>query len=292
MRPSEKYLIYGLIDPVSHLVRYVGKSSNGMGRARAHRNGSGKTYKDNWVRGLRSRGMTQEECILEVVSKDSLDDAEIWWIAFGRACGWPLTNLTKGGGGISGYAHTAATRAAMAEARAEFYRSNPHKRVAVGQKTKAWRAANPDAVAALHAAHREKLKEFYRTHPEERERAGRQTRERLKDPVAYAELVARNREQASRPSAKARHSAASSRRWQTPGYRETVLESRRAAQIERSKTPTSKQAELIDLLRATDASQRTVVLIAARLGRHASTVIERVKMLKERGWIDFEVPWS
>lgn len=37
--------------------------------------------------------------MLEVVKDASeLDQAERWWIAFGWACGWPLTNLTAGGG--------------------------------------------------------------------------------------------------------------------------------------------------------------------------------------------------
>jgi hypothetical protein len=37
--------------------------------------------------------------VLEVVAAATeLAEAERWWIAFGRACGWPLTNHTDGGG--------------------------------------------------------------------------------------------------------------------------------------------------------------------------------------------------
>jgi hypothetical protein len=43
--------------------------------------------------------MDYEITVLETVrDATELADAERWWIAFGRACGWPLTNLTSGGG--------------------------------------------------------------------------------------------------------------------------------------------------------------------------------------------------
>jgi hypothetical protein len=38
---------------------------------------------------------------------------EIWMIAYGRAQGWRLTNMTDGGDGSCGYKHTAKTRAIL-----------------------------------------------------------------------------------------------------------------------------------------------------------------------------------
>jgi hypothetical protein len=93
-------LIYGLIDPRTRLIRYVGLSSTGMKRPQDHRRSScPDTYCRRWVRKLQSRGLDYKITVLEVV-KDIVDlrGAERWWIAYGRACGWPLTNLTDGGG--------------------------------------------------------------------------------------------------------------------------------------------------------------------------------------------------
>ena len=106
-------LIYGLIDPETRLVRYVGKTANGMVRVRSHRRvkASDATHRANWIRSLRKKGQRHEECVLEVVELDALNQAEMWWIAYGRACGWPLTNLTHGGEGALGCTWSPARRA-------------------------------------------------------------------------------------------------------------------------------------------------------------------------------------
>lgn len=94
------HLIYGLIDPRTLLIRYVGLSSNGMRRPRNHRWPScPDTYCRRWVKSLQRLGLNYKIVVLEVL-KDAadLDQAERWWIALGRASGWPLTNLTDGGG--------------------------------------------------------------------------------------------------------------------------------------------------------------------------------------------------
>lgn len=93
------YLIYGLIDPRSRLIRYVGLSSSGLQRPKAHRRRScPDSYCRRWVRSLQSLGLDYEIVVLEVVDNVSrLDKAERWWIAFGLALGWPLTNCMLGG---------------------------------------------------------------------------------------------------------------------------------------------------------------------------------------------------
>lgn len=94
-----RFLIYGLIDPRSRLIRYVGVSSSGLTRPRQHRSPScPDSYCRSWVKTLQKIGLDYEITILESVpTQVALSDAEQWWIAFGRACGWPLTNLTNGG---------------------------------------------------------------------------------------------------------------------------------------------------------------------------------------------------
>jgi hypothetical protein len=93
-------LIYGLIDPRTRLIRYVGLTSRGARRPKEHgRLSCPDTYCRRWIRELQKLGLDYEITVLEVLTNtDQLNQAERWWIAFGRACGWPLTNLTNGGG--------------------------------------------------------------------------------------------------------------------------------------------------------------------------------------------------
>ena len=96
---SEHLLIYALIDPRTRLIRYVGLSSSGLDRPKDHRYQScSETYCRQWVKSLQALGLDYEITVLETVSsEEELPITERWWIAYGRACGWPLTNLTDGG---------------------------------------------------------------------------------------------------------------------------------------------------------------------------------------------------
>ncbi len=117
MNESSKFLVYGLVDPRTCMVRYVGKSCSGLSRPRQHskRGPSTGPHCSAWVGQLQANGLGYEIAILETrESSEGLSDAERWWIAYGRACGWPLTNLTDGGDGLTN--PTAETRARMAAA--------------------------------------------------------------------------------------------------------------------------------------------------------------------------------
>lgn len=107
--------IYGLVDPHTGLIRYIGKTSYGAERVRLHwsRRSGGRTYKDNWLRTL------SEECeveVLEEVSKELLCEKERAWISYGREAGWPLTNLTDGGDGLHGHIFSEQHRRAISAA--------------------------------------------------------------------------------------------------------------------------------------------------------------------------------
>jgi hypothetical protein len=99
MSSSPTNLIYGLVDPRTALIRYVGMSSSGMLRPRMHRYPScPDTYCRRWVKSLQQEGLIYQIVVLETLKDGvTLPEAERWWIAYGRACGWPLTNLIGGG---------------------------------------------------------------------------------------------------------------------------------------------------------------------------------------------------
>lgn len=99
-------MIYGLVDPRTRLVRYVGCSSRGFERPRAHAMPSARKfnpYKDRWIKQLEAAGLSYEIAVLAPSTPETLKADEIWWIAYARASGWPITNLTDGGDGTLGW---------------------------------------------------------------------------------------------------------------------------------------------------------------------------------------------
>lgn len=150
-------LIYALIDPRNGATRYIGKSTSGMRRPREHayyaRHGSPQ-YCERWVRQLQSLGLVYEIVVLEEVGgMDRLGMREKWWIAFARAWGCSLTNLTDGGGGMSGYVPTMEARARIGAA------NRVH---GIGRKQSAETVARRVAKLRVHtcsAAMREKIRQ-------------------------------------------------------------------------------------------------------------------------------------
>lgn len=152
-------IIYGLLDPVTEQVRYVGKSKMGIKRAKHHAQPSAlnvdRTHKGNWIRKLQKDGLLYEIKILEGGVED-LTWREQVWIAYGRGLGWPLTNITCGGEpGPDGYKWTPEHRAKISAAnrgrqltkdqRHRFleavanWQMTPGRAVALEKATSAWR---------------------------------------------------------------------------------------------------------------------------------------------------------
>jgi hypothetical protein len=112
-----KHLVYGLIDPRTNELRYVGKSSRGLSRPNFHRTNAGRcgrTHKHYWLRQLhRETGLVPSVIILATCETEAeAFAAERKLISTFRELGLPLVNITDGGEGASGITHTcsAATR--------------------------------------------------------------------------------------------------------------------------------------------------------------------------------------
>jgi group I intron endonuclease len=98
-------LIYGLIDPFTDELRYIGMSSCGIYRPRQHlKLGSRakKTYLYNWINSVMDKGGTPIITVLTECSKEELAKKEIEFIAKYKSEGAKLTNLTTGGEGNPG----------------------------------------------------------------------------------------------------------------------------------------------------------------------------------------------
>jgi hypothetical protein len=116
---STAWAIYGLVDPASRTIRYVGISVQPAQRLARHlrRARYQHTHKANWLNALCRRGETPVIMILERgIGKINGAEAEKWWIAHFKLSGADLTNATDGGDGPSGHHQTDATRAKIAAA--------------------------------------------------------------------------------------------------------------------------------------------------------------------------------
>lgn len=129
---EHKDLIYGLKDPRTGAIRYVGKSATGLKRPRVHksrsRDPSNKTHVANWIRELTALGLDYEIVVLEYLPNNTaFREAEPRWIAKLRAEGYDLTNGTAGGDGIWGHRHSVETRKKMSVTRKGRVFSEEHK---------------------------------------------------------------------------------------------------------------------------------------------------------------------
>jgi hypothetical protein len=105
--------IYGLRDPETQQIRYIGQSINPKRRFKDHctpKALSKKSHKNSWIKNLQQRNIRPELTLLQYVpTGNSWAEAEIFWISlYGN-----LTNLTIGGEGKQGHKHSEETRKQM-----------------------------------------------------------------------------------------------------------------------------------------------------------------------------------
>ena len=187
------YIIYGLTDPRSGDVRYVGKSSCGLKRPRQHDSDKvlkreTNRHKANWIHQLGAQGFRYGIKVLDaVVDAGMLPELERYWIAYGRSNNWPLTNLTDGGEGLSNPSEE--TRARIGRHSAARMATKKYQELAIGARRgkplpPAWRAS-------LSAAGMGR-----RLSPESREQGAAKQRGQKRGPL---NLTAEAREAVGRP---------------------------------------------------------------------------------------------
>ena len=79
--------IYTLSDPLTHQVRYVGRTFRGHQRLNEHMSraiGGGKTQRDCWIRSLASQGLRPIYQVRQEGQGPGWKEAELSWIAFYR----------------------------------------------------------------------------------------------------------------------------------------------------------------------------------------------------------------
>ena len=111
---AKKSFIYGLTDPRTGKVRYVGYSVDPNKRLTDHLRQARRTtssHRTAWLRQLFKLELRPELVILEKTTTDRAQEREIYWIQDFRVHGERLTNQSNGGEGQNGYKHSAATKA-------------------------------------------------------------------------------------------------------------------------------------------------------------------------------------
>lgn len=95
-RMDEKHVIYGLIDPNTTFLRYIGFTSNAEKRYKNHhsiRQLKDNTHKNNWIKSLiKNRQQAKMIIIAEYKTAEELPAAEGYWYAFFISHGADLTN--------------------------------------------------------------------------------------------------------------------------------------------------------------------------------------------------------
>lgn len=166
-----KHLIYGLVDPRDGSLRYIGKSSQGLLRAREHNYPSyldvDKTYCGNWIRKLQKLKLKYTWVVIqEFEDADILSQAEIHWISYYRSIGFRLTNMTNGGEGSVDYVTSQETKAKISTALKGRVRSMSH--------SSAISAAKMGKSNGKHSEeHRKNISNGHRNSDKSRERAKR-----------------------------------------------------------------------------------------------------------------------
>lgn len=93
---SETTYIYGLEDPRSGDMFYVGKSICPKRRLSEHLRDRGNSDKVRYIDEMSQQGVSPSLVILQEISDKGWQEAERSWISRGRECGWPLTNIFGG----------------------------------------------------------------------------------------------------------------------------------------------------------------------------------------------------
>lgn len=106
--------IYGLSDPTTNELRYIGKTFTSPDqRLKQHLRPYAlrvRTHKGAWLRRLAREGQRPSLDVIDVVDVINIDEAERFWIAYWRFIGASLVNGTDGGDGRNGQQTPLRTR--------------------------------------------------------------------------------------------------------------------------------------------------------------------------------------
>lgn len=93
----EKTFIYGLADPRSNAIRYVGKADNPSKRYRQHLSCRSNPSKRQWIKELKAEALTPVLVVLAEIPMEEWAEQERYWIKKVQDEGFSLLNIRDGG---------------------------------------------------------------------------------------------------------------------------------------------------------------------------------------------------
>jgi hypothetical protein len=94
--PLRKTIVYGLVDPDTREIMYVGRTVNPYARMVQHLKARGNSHRDRWIRDLQEEGKEPTMIVLDVLERDSADAERIWIL--GLEASQELLNVNLPGG--------------------------------------------------------------------------------------------------------------------------------------------------------------------------------------------------
>ena len=264
--------IYGLLCPVSNVIRYVGKSDDPYRRLREHMESCERNshHAARWLAGLKRKSVRPAVVVLaEIDDNEDWQQVERHFIASGKALGWKLTNSTPGGEG-GGWLH-ADDKAAWIEKVSESVRApEVRERISRGV-SKAYE--NPCV----------------------RDRAANRQRLRWKDPAYRAQVSALMSDAMSTPENKKKTSERGKSLMAMPGARAAVSQKMKAycatdqgkrARSQIASDPAFREARRMDQARNwSDPAYRERLMSA----KTSPEVIDKQKKKAKSQWADPEI---
>ena len=116
---NKKFQIYGLLDPITGELRYIGQTIGKLRRRLSKhiceaKKGGINYHKNCWIKSILNKNLRPEIYLLEEVETlKELDEAEVWHIQYWRSIGCNLTNLAPGGKSNKGVKHSLENRINM-----------------------------------------------------------------------------------------------------------------------------------------------------------------------------------
>jgi hypothetical protein len=128
---SKRIYIYGLYDPFSSELRYIGKTKMTLARRVWHHIKEAKTskkntHKLNWIRHILDKGNEPIIAALRETDEENWRKDETECISEALKSGVNLTNLTAGGDGLVDYHHSEETKRKISEHNKSIGRTPPN----------------------------------------------------------------------------------------------------------------------------------------------------------------------
>jgi len=147
MTKNKENIIYGLIDPRTNQVRYIGKTiQNLRKRLQHHLNENATHHRACWIKGLKSEGLVPNIFEIETVpTGEDWKEYETFWISYFKFIGSDLVNRTEGGEGVEGLQHTDESKQKMSKSHRGKKLPEQHKKK-ISNTLKELSISNPDVL--------------------------------------------------------------------------------------------------------------------------------------------------